>query len=105
MLIRDTPKTANHDYLDIPETFEDICKGYSEQFGTAILERIKNNLVPKIIKYWHEADSAKYDYNSIVILYLYSILHEEDLSIHTNTCFDREGATVSLTRIDKVEMS
>jgi hypothetical protein len=106
MLVRESAFNAsemwNHDYLGLPEIIEDICQGYEEKFKESIEEEIKTALRPCIVKFEDRSDTRT-DVIGPVLQYCYCKGRNEELHIHTNTCFDGEGEAVPFEAIQRID--
>ena len=91
---------GNHDYLEIPEIVEDIATCFDHRFGANILQDYKDATVPKIVKFRF---TARGDELAAATLYLYSRIHDLELSLQCSTCFDGEGKAVSSNDVLTIE--
>jgi hypothetical protein len=106
MLVRESAFNAsemsNHDYLKLPEIIEDICWGYQEKFKESIQDEIVAALRPCIVKFG-DRSGTRTDVIGPVIRYCHCKAWNDELHIHTNTCFDGQGKTVPFESIQKIE--
>lgn len=89
-------------FLEFPEIIEDICNGYQNSYNESIHNTVKNSLVPCIVKFKSRRRLNR-SYISGALYYLYKICHKEELSIHSNRCFDGEGKLIPYEDIIKIE--
>lgn len=106
MLVRDSAfhsqNIGNHDYLRIPEIFEDICNGYEKQFGESIIEILQKKLLPKIVKFVSDRDVSVSKVGT-AMYYAYRTYHKQGVSFSSTTCFDGENSIIPYEDILKVE--
>jgi hypothetical protein len=106
MLVRESAFNAseigNHDYLKLPEVIEDVCWGYQEKFKESIQEEIMAALRPCIVKF-EDRSGTRTDVIGPVIRYCHCKVWNDELHIHTNTCFDGQGEAVPFEAIQKIE--
>ena len=90
------------EFLEFPEIIEDICNGYQNSYNESIHNTVKNSLVSCIVKF---KSRRRLDRRCIsaALYYLYKICNNEELSIHSNTCFDGEGKLIPYEDIIKIE--
>jgi hypothetical protein len=93
-------KIGNHDYLDTPEIVEDIADCFQDRFGGTLLDDYKDSTVPTIVKF---NAPARGDELGVALFYLYSKIHNLELSYFCNTCFDGEGKAVTKSAVIGVE--
>jgi hypothetical protein len=106
MLVRESAfqsrSMGNHDYLKLPEIIEDICNGYQRQFGESIIEGVSIALKPCIVKF-EVAEGDVSDLVEAVLMYCWSKVHSQELSLDANTCYDAGGTIVPHSAIRKIE--
>jgi hypothetical protein len=88
---------GNHDYLATPEIVEDICMSFKATFGIDLLTIFEAHSRPCIVKFWE--DCPHEGVVSAAINYAYAVLHGNELSIDTNTCFDGRAIPITPARI------
>lgn len=106
MLVRESAFNAseigNHDYLKLPEIIEDVCWGYQERFKESIQDEIMAALRPCIVKF-EDRSGTRTDVIGPVLRYCLCKARNEELHIHTNTCFDGGGEAVPFEAIQRIE--
>lgn len=106
MLVRESAwrskRIGSHDYLGMPEIVEDICNGYKQKYSVQIVDTLKRELKPCIVKF---VSNSRLDSGCIeaALNYIYTKVKEEEMSIWSNTCFDGNSNPVSRQQIIKVE--
>ena len=97
MLVREAAFRAvemgNHDYLRAPEIVEDICICFQERFKFNLLDLFTFRAQPLIVKFG--SSLIKPYYLATAMYYLYTVYHGNQLSIHTNTCYDGKNTVVA----------
>lgn len=105
ILVRDiafvASEVGNHDYLYVPETVEDICRCFQQEYHFDLLQLFQANTKPCIVKFW--TPQVKHSYIGTALYYLYSVLHKQELSIYCNACFDGRGESIKPNQIEKVD--
>jgi hypothetical protein len=106
MLVRKSAFNAsemgNHDYLTLPEIIEEVCWSYQEQFSESIQAEIMASLRPCIVKF-EDRSGTRTDVIGPVLRYCHCKAWNNELHIHTNTCFDGQGEAVPFEAIQKID--
>lgn len=107
MLVRESAfrckEMGTHDYLWLPEIMEDICNGYQHSHGVGIHEHLCSALSPTIVKFWSDERRGR-DCIESAMYYLYLTAHGEEMSIHSNTCFDGNNLGVPHSNIVSISV-
>ena len=95
-------KLSQHDYLGMPEIIEDICNGFQNTSGVALMDVFSEKLKPAIVKF---ASTTNHEESclSTALCYVYSTIHEGAPCANSVTCFDGENNPVPPQDILKVE--
>lgn len=77
---------SQYDYLGMPETIEDICNGFEQTSGVALIGVFSEKLKPAFVTF----TNTNYDQSFIAtaLCYVYSIFHEGAACANSVTCFD-----------------
>jgi len=106
MLVREAAfhaaEMGNHDYLEVPEIIEDICDGYEKRFGHSILSEVTAALQACIVKF-EAVDQGGPDLALIVFNYCWCMIHDVELSIYSNTCYDARDTIIPRLAIREVK--
>ncbi len=101
VLVKDTafcPRTiSSHDYLNTPEIVEDICMCFQEKHSFDLLTSFHKNTKPCIVKFISEDNGERI--LQPVANYLWSNLHEQELSTASIYCYDSCAKPVLKDRI------
>jgi hypothetical protein len=76
--------------------------GISGSLGKNIIEEVSNALKPCIVKF-EVADRDVSDLVEVVLMYCWSKVHSQELSLDANTCYDAGGTIVPHSAIRKIE--
>lgn len=100
---------GNHDYLSLPELIEDLGRGMDKIYGINLIEIYRRNSVPLIVKFkmppQNEFDNrTDDDYIEIAISYLHTKIHNDEMGLNDNTCFNGEGNVIPAENIVYVEI-
>lgn len=105
MLIRDVAFCAeevqNHDYLSIPEIFEDICNGYKSVYGVNIQKMLEDSLQPKIVKF-STKENNYISYIESALYYAYLKYNGKKLS-NQLAGFDGKNKVIKNNQIIKID--
>jgi hypothetical protein len=95
-------EVGNYDYLRRgPEVVECICNYFDEIYEYNLLQLYIDNTKPCIVKF--KFNGGKSDYIGNMLCYLYSIYHNEKLTLYCNNCFDGKGIRVPPENILNIE--
>jgi aromatic ring-cleaving dioxygenase len=102
ILLRSNQFGAIVDYLNAPETVEDICASFAIRFHKDLFSLFQQRSKPCVVKFWDT------DFNNRIIgaalAYAYCFLHDEPPPwIACNECFDATGKTIHSAQILEVE--
>ena len=105
MLVRDiafkASEVRNHDYLDVPEIVEDICRCFEKFYDYNLLERYKSETKPCIVKF--VTTKHRQYYLGSALCYLFYVAHNEKFSLSCNTCFDANSNGIKPNKIQNIE--
>ena len=93
---------GNHDYLELPEIFDEICRGYEQAFGESIHGEISVALKKCVVKF-EVTDERGNNLIAPSLLYYWCKAHNKELSRAGNNCYDGKGTTIPSAAIRKVE--
>lgn len=89
------------DYLNTPETIEDICLSFARHFPHSLLTLFQEASRPCIVKF-HD-DQPRPDAIGAATAYIYCIAHKEPCAL-CNTCYEANGMAIAGTKILEVEI-
>lgn len=100
---------GNHDYLSLPELIEDLGRGMDKKYGINLIEEYRRKSVPMIVKFkmppQNETDNyCDDDYIKFAVSYIYNKIHNEEMGLDDNTCFNGEGIIIPPENIVYVEI-
>lgn len=100
---------GNHDYLSLPELIEDLGRGMDKICGINLIEEYRNSSVPTIVKFklLPEIGAVNLrddDYIEIAISYLHTKIHNKEMGMNDNICFNGEGMVIPAENIVYVEV-
>ena len=99
-VLRDT-HTSNH-YFNHPEIILHICYPFKRLHGYDLLDMYKKNSNPGIVKFQsHLTDS---EYLGDALFYLYNLIHEKEITPHSNNTIDNHGKKVPAEDIISIEL-
>ena len=90
-----------HDYLKLPEIVEDLIKSKYSNICSQLEATYLQNTVSCIVKFKTEISSQ--DLLGKALYYAYLTIHDEELCLECNTCFDGNAEIIAPERIIKIE--
>ena len=95
-------EVGNYDYLKRgPEVVECICFYFDEIYKHNLLQLYIQNTKACIVKF--KSNGGESNYIGNILYYLYSIYHNEKLTLYCNNCFDGKGVGVPHEDILNIE--
>lgn len=94
-----------HDYIDEPEIIANYAYMKYDNEADIILEEFKKLSVPIIVEFIEPSNNDSISLKLLIataIHYLYRIIHNEDIGLHSNICFSNNGNSIPSDLIVKI---